>query len=44
MDRRVYEFNVEAVMTLFLPYHETPHFTKMVSILDLKSVKAPLRA
>ncbi|KAF6741372.1 hypothetical protein DFP72DRAFT_995311 [Ephemerocybe angulata] len=32
----VYEFNIDAVMTLFLPYHETPHFTKMVSILEIK--------
>ncbi|KAJ2923032.1 hypothetical protein H1R20_g14063, partial [Candolleomyces eurysporus] len=33
---RIYEFNVDAVMALFLPYHETPHFTKMVSILEIK--------
>ncbi|KAH6904492.1 hypothetical protein BKA70DRAFT_1373519 [Coprinopsis sp. MPI-PUGE-AT-0042] len=33
---RIQEFNINAVMALFLPYHETPHFTKMLSIMDLK--------
>ncbi|KAG6857013.1 hypothetical protein H0H87_010685 [Tephrocybe sp. NHM501043] len=33
---RINEFNVEAVLTLFLPYHESPHFTKMISILNIK--------
>lgn len=30
---RINEFNVEDVLSLFLPYHDTPHFAKMVSIL-----------
>ncbi|GJJ09338.1 hypothetical protein Clacol_003560 [Clathrus columnatus] len=34
---RVTEFNVDALMALFLPYHETPHFTKLVSILHIKT-------
>ncbi|KAI0776755.1 hypothetical protein BD413DRAFT_469201 [Trametes elegans] len=33
---RIHEFNVEAIVSLFLPYHETPHFVKMVSILHIK--------
>ncbi|TFK24886.1 hypothetical protein FA15DRAFT_669091 [Coprinopsis marcescibilis] len=33
---RIHEYNIDALMTLFLPYHETPHFTKMISILELK--------
>ncbi|KAG6836982.1 hypothetical protein H0H93_016935 [Arthromyces matolae] len=33
---RINEFNVEAVLSLFLPYHESPHFTKMLSILHIK--------
>ncbi|KIY65181.1 hypothetical protein CYLTODRAFT_357230 [Cylindrobasidium torrendii FP15055 ss-10] len=33
---RVNEFNVEAVLTLFLPHHESPHFAKMVTILHIK--------
>ncbi|TFK71529.1 hypothetical protein BDN72DRAFT_432062 [Pluteus cervinus] len=33
---RVNEFNVDAVIRLFLPYHESPHFAKMLSILHLK--------
>ncbi|KAG6866337.1 hypothetical protein C0991_005804 [Blastosporella zonata] len=33
---RINEFNVEAVLSLFLPYHESPHFTKMISILHIK--------
>ncbi|RPD60690.1 hypothetical protein L227DRAFT_501246 [Lentinus tigrinus ALCF2SS1-6] len=39
---RIHEFNVEDVVSLFLPYHETPHFTKMVSILHI-SDSSPLR-
>jgi U3 small nucleolar RNA-associated protein 10 len=35
---RVNEFNVEAVLALFLPYQESPHFTKMLSILDISCV------
>lgn len=31
-------------MSLFLPYHETPHFIKMVSILNIKYVLLPPRA
>ncbi|KAF8966928.1 armadillo-type protein [Flammula alnicola] len=33
---RINEFNVEAILTLFLPYHESPHFAKMVTILQIK--------
>ncbi|KAH8112066.1 hypothetical protein DFH11DRAFT_1788270 [Phellopilus nigrolimitatus] len=32
---RVNEFNVPDVLALFLPYHESPHFAKMVSILTI---------
>ncbi|KIP06398.1 hypothetical protein PHLGIDRAFT_128310 [Phlebiopsis gigantea 11061_1 CR5-6] len=32
---RVNEFNVEAILSLFLPYQESAHFTKMLSILNL---------
>ncbi|KAI0369251.1 hypothetical protein BV20DRAFT_968110 [Pilatotrama ljubarskyi] len=39
---RIHEFNVEAVVALFLPYHETPHFIKMVSILYIRD-RSPLR-
>ncbi|KAJ7456907.1 hypothetical protein FB451DRAFT_1275210 [Mycena latifolia] len=33
---RINEFNVEAVLALFLPYHESPHFAKMLSILHVQ--------
>ncbi|EAU87657.2 hypothetical protein CC1G_09118 [Coprinopsis cinerea okayama7 len=33
---RIHEFNIDSLVSLFLPYHETPHFTKIISILDLK--------
>ncbi|PPQ90282.1 hypothetical protein CVT25_013107 [Psilocybe cyanescens] len=33
---RIHEFNVEATLSLFLPYHESPHFAKIVTILQLK--------
>ncbi|KAM6493306.1 hypothetical protein JOM56_011440 [Amanita muscaria] len=33
---RIHEFNVEDVFALFLPYHETPHFAKMLTILHIK--------
>lgn len=33
---RIHEFNIEAVLALFLPYHESPHFTKMITILHVK--------
>ena len=33
---RIHEFNVEAVLRLFLPYHDAPHFVKMLSILHIK--------
>ncbi|KAG5644278.1 hypothetical protein DXG03_008763 [Asterophora parasitica] len=33
---RINEFNVDAVLALFLPYHESPHFTKMISLLHIK--------
>ncbi|KIM29205.1 hypothetical protein M408DRAFT_120332 [Serendipita vermifera MAFF 305830] len=32
---RVNEFNVEALLTIFLPYHATPHFIKLLSILHI---------
>ncbi|KAI6022898.1 hypothetical protein BKA83DRAFT_89928, partial [Pisolithus microcarpus] len=35
---RISEFNVDAVLTLFLPYHESPHFVKMLSILHIPCV------
>jgi U3 small nucleolar RNA-associated protein 10 len=35
---RINEFNLEAILALFLPYHETPHFAKMVTILHIKFV------
>jgi hypothetical protein len=33
---RINEFNVEDVLALFLPYHESPHFAKMLTILHLE--------
>ena len=33
---RIHEFNVQQVMALFLPYHESPHFVKMITILQIK--------
>ncbi|EIN05935.1 hypothetical protein PUNSTDRAFT_137420 [Punctularia strigosozonata HHB-11173 SS5] len=33
---RIHEFNVESVIALFLPYHESPHFAKMVTILHIR--------
>jgi U3 small nucleolar RNA-associated protein 10 len=38
--KRINEFNVEATLTLFLPYHETPHFAKMLTILHIQYVMA----
>ncbi|KAG6334786.1 hypothetical protein ID866_4304 [Astraeus odoratus] len=32
---RINEFNIDAVLALFLPYHESPHFIKMLSILHI---------
>ncbi|KAH8084910.1 armadillo-type protein [Cristinia sonorae] len=32
---RINEFNVNAVLALFMPYHESPHFMKMLSILHI---------
>ncbi|KAE9407069.1 hypothetical protein BT96DRAFT_987019 [Gymnopus androsaceus JB14] len=32
---RINEFNVRAVVALFLPYHETQHWGKMITILHL---------
>ncbi|KAJ8583913.1 hypothetical protein M405DRAFT_936925 [Rhizopogon salebrosus TDB-379] len=32
---RINEFNVDAVLSLFFPYHESPHFVKMLSILHI---------
>ncbi|KAK0200852.1 hypothetical protein DFS33DRAFT_1386800 [Desarmillaria ectypa] len=33
---RINEFNVESVLSLFLPYHESPHFAKIVTILHIR--------
>ncbi|KAJ6466240.1 hypothetical protein C8R45DRAFT_483823 [Mycena sanguinolenta] len=33
---RINEFNVESGLALFLPYHESPHFAKMLSILHIR--------
>jgi hypothetical protein len=33
---RIQEFNVQQVMALFLPYHESPHFAKIITILQIK--------
>ncbi|KAI0295094.1 armadillo-type protein [Multifurca ochricompacta] len=35
-ESRVNEFNVEDILSLFLPYHDSPHFAKMLTILHLK--------
>lgn len=35
---RIHEFNVDSVIALFLPYHESPHFAKMVTLVHIKSV------
>lgn len=34
---RVNEFNVPDLLALFLPYHESPHFAKMASIMTIDS-------
>ncbi|KAJ3530221.1 hypothetical protein NM688_g7742 [Phlebia brevispora] len=41
---RINEFNVEAVLYAFMPYHDAPHFQKMLSILHIKDTSkfAPL--
>jgi hypothetical protein len=33
---RIHDFNVQQVLALFLPYHESPHFAKMITILQIK--------
>ncbi|KAJ7607399.1 hypothetical protein FB45DRAFT_1135460 [Roridomyces roridus] len=33
---RINEFNVESLLALFLPYHESPHFAKMLTILHIQ--------
>ncbi|KAF5351352.1 hypothetical protein D9758_008071 [Tetrapyrgos nigripes] len=33
---RINEFDVDAILTLFLPYHETMHFAKMNTILHIQ--------
>ncbi|KAH7908681.1 hypothetical protein BJ138DRAFT_1128268 [Hygrophoropsis aurantiaca] len=33
---RINEFNVDDILALFLPYHDSLHFVKMLSILDIK--------
>ena len=35
---RINEFNVDDTLASFLPYHETPHFVKLLSILHVKCV------
>lgn len=32
---RINEFNVDAILSAFVPYHEAPHFVKMLSILHI---------
>ncbi|KZT23010.1 hypothetical protein NEOLEDRAFT_1180414 [Neolentinus lepideus HHB14362 ss-1] len=32
---RINEFNVEDILALFLPFHESPHFAKMITILHI---------
>lgn len=36
MSVRINEFNIDAVLALILPYHESPHFVKMLSILHIQ--------
>ncbi|KZT37682.1 hypothetical protein SISSUDRAFT_1062609 [Sistotremastrum suecicum HHB10207 ss-3] len=33
---RIHEFNVDELLSLFLPYHESPHFLKILSILHIQ--------
>ncbi|KAF8654764.1 hypothetical protein AX16_003419 [Volvariella volvacea WC 439] len=33
---RIHEFNVDVVLSLFLPYHESLHFAKMLTILHIE--------
>lgn len=33
---RINEFNVDDVLALVLPYHETPQFAQMLQILNLQ--------
>jgi U3 small nucleolar RNA-associated protein 10 len=33
---RVHEYNVEIVLSTFMPYHETQEFARMLQLLDLK--------
>lgn len=35
---RVHEFNQDDVLACFLPYHDSPVFTKMIVILEIKCV------
>ncbi|TBU55148.1 armadillo-type protein [Dichomitus squalens] len=37
---RIHEFNIPSIVSLFLPYHETPHFVKMVSILHISDTSS----
>ncbi|KAJ7884545.1 hypothetical protein B0H14DRAFT_3742152 [Mycena olivaceomarginata] len=39
---RINEFNVEPILALFLPYHESPHFAKMLSILHINKPSSNL--
>ncbi|OSX58041.1 hypothetical protein POSPLADRAFT_1154787 [Postia placenta MAD-698-R-SB12] len=32
---RINEFNVQELLTLFIPYHESPHFAKIVTLLHI---------
>lgn len=36
MKCRINEFNIEDVLSVFLPYHDSPHFAKMATILHIK--------
>lgn len=34
--QQVYQYNVDAIMGCFLPWHDTVAFARMVQLLDLK--------
>jgi U3 small nucleolar RNA-associated protein 10 len=36
LSHRINEFNVSQILSVFLPYHESPHFAKMVTILHIE--------
>jgi U3 small nucleolar RNA-associated protein 10 len=35
LNKRAHEFNVDALLTVFLPFHATGHFIKLVSLLHI---------